>query len=63
MKKMFCMGEVIMRQWGPSRVLAIGGEEMELVIRDAGHVMVPTDRFHEATVVVVGKPAALGASG
>lgn len=48
------LGEVIMRQWGPSRVLAIGGEEMEQVIRDAGHVLVPTDRFHEATVVVVG---------
>ncbi len=48
------LGEVIMKEWGPSRVLAIGGEEMEQVIRDAGHTLVPVDRFAEATVVVVG---------
>src|SRR6266511_4466377 len=48
------LGEVITRQWGPSHVLAIGGGEMEQVIRDAGHTLVGTDRFREATVVVVG---------
>jgi HAD superfamily hydrolase (TIGR01450 family) len=48
------LGEVIMKEWGPSRVLAIGGEEMEQVIRDAGHTLVPVGRFAEATVVVVG---------
>lgn len=48
------LGEVVAQRWGPSRVLAIGGEELAEVLVDAGHRLVPIDRFRDATVVVVG---------
>ena len=48
------LGEVIATRWGPSRVLAIGGEELEAALTDGGHTLVPVDRAGEATVVVVG---------
>ncbi|HKW95431.1 MAG TPA: HAD-IIA family hydrolase [Methylomirabilota bacterium] len=48
------LGEVVARHWGPSRVLAIGGEEMAEVLVEAGHSLVPVDGFRDATVVVVG---------
>jgi HAD superfamily hydrolase (TIGR01450 family) len=48
------LGEVVAQRWGPSRVLAIGGEELAEVLVDAGHSLVPIERFRDATVVVVG---------
>jgi 4-nitrophenyl phosphatase len=48
------LGEVISTRCGPSRVLAIGGPELEQAVRDGGHDLVPVDRFREANVVVVG---------
>lgn len=48
------LGEVIAARWGPSRVLAIGGPELEAAVLDGGHTLVPVDRYREATVVVVG---------
>ena len=48
------LGEVLTTQWGPSRVLAIGGPELEAAVIDGGHALVPMDRYREATVVVVG---------
>jgi HAD superfamily hydrolase (TIGR01450 family) len=37
-----------------SRVLAIGGPELEAAVVDGGHSLVPTDRYREARAVVVG---------
>jgi len=48
------LGEVITARWGPARVLVIGGEELEAALVDGGHVLVPVDRYSEATAVVVG---------
>jgi len=48
------LGEVITGRCGPSRVLAIGGPELEQAVRDGGHELVPLDRFRDANVVVVG---------
>lgn len=48
------LGEVIAARWGPSPVLAIGGEELEAALTDGGHTLVPVDRYREAKVVVVG---------
>ena len=48
------LGEVIATRWGTSRVLAIGGPELEAAVLDGGHTLVPVDRYREATVVVVG---------
>jgi 4-nitrophenyl phosphatase len=48
------LGEVIARRWGPSRVLAIGGEELEQALAESGHTLVPVSRHGEANVVVVG---------
>ena len=48
------LGELIAARWGPSRVLAIGGPELEQAVRDGGHSLVPVERFREAGVVVVG---------
>ena len=48
------LGEVIATRWGPSPVLAIGGEELELALVDGGHTLVPLARAREAAVVVVG---------
>jgi 4-nitrophenyl phosphatase len=48
------LGEVISARWGPSAVLAIGGEELGQALVDGGHRLVPVDRAREATVVVVG---------
>lgn len=53
------LGEVIDARWGPSQVLVVGGEEMEDVLREAGHTLVPVDRHAEASVVVVGNDFAL----
>jgi HAD superfamily hydrolase (TIGR01450 family) len=49
------LGEVITARWGPSRVLAIGGEELAAALREGGHELVPADRHREAQVVVVGR--------
>jgi HAD superfamily hydrolase (TIGR01450 family) len=51
------LGEVITARWGPSRVLAIGGEELTAALREGGHELVPPERHHEAQVVVVGRDA------
>jgi HAD superfamily hydrolase (TIGR01450 family) len=51
------LGEVITARWGPSRVLAIGGEELAAALREGGHELVPPDRHREAQVVVVGRDA------
>jgi 4-nitrophenyl phosphatase len=48
------LGEVISARWGPSAVLAIGGDELGQALVDGGHRLVPVDRAREATVVVVG---------
>jgi len=48
------LGEVITTRWGPSPVLAIGGEELEAALVDGGHRLVPVARAREAAVVVVG---------
>lgn len=51
------LGEVITGHWGPSRVLAIGGEELAGALLESGHELVPADRHREAQVVVVGRDA------
>ena len=51
------LGEVITARWGPSRVLAIGGEELTAALREGGHELVSPERHHEAQVVVVGRDA------
>jgi len=48
------LGELVAARWGPSRVLAIGGPELEQAVLDGGHSLVPVERFREAGVVVVG---------
>jgi glycerol-1-phosphatase len=48
------LGEVIGARFGLSRVLAIGGPELEQAVLDGGHQLVPLERFRDATVVVVG---------
>lgn len=48
------VGEVIDARWGPSRVLAIGGQELEAALAEAGHTLVPIEQYREAGVVVVG---------
>jgi len=53
------LGEVIMSRWGASRVLAIGGPELEQAVTDGGHGLVGVEQFREATVVVVGNDFAL----
>ena len=51
------LGEVITARWGPSRVLAIGGDELAAALQEGGHELVPVDRHREAQVVVVGRDA------
>jgi HAD superfamily hydrolase (TIGR01450 family) len=53
------LGEVISSRWGISRVLAIGGPELEQAVLDGGHSLVGVDRYRDATVVVVGNDFAL----
>ena len=49
------LGEVLDKHVGPaSRVLAIGGPELEAAAADGGHSLVPMDRYREAQAVVVG---------
>ena len=48
------LGEIIATHWGPSRVLAIGGPELEQAVLDGGHTLVPVEQWKEAQVVVVG---------
>ena len=49
------LGEVLDKHVAPaSRVLAIGGPELEAAIKDGGHSLVPMDRYREAQAVVVG---------
>src|SRR5262249_38615260 len=48
------LGEIIVTRWGPSRVLGIGGPELEQAVLDGGHSLIPIDRWKEAQVVVVG---------
>ena len=49
------LGEVLDRHVGPaSRVLAIGGPELEAAAADGGHSLVSVDRYREAQAVVVG---------
>jgi HAD superfamily hydrolase (TIGR01450 family) len=48
------LGEVIAARWGCSRVLTIGGPELEAAVVDGGHTLVPVERYREAGVVVVG---------
>jgi glycerol-1-phosphatase len=49
------LGRVLDMHVGPaSRVLAIGGPELEAAVVDGGHSLVPVDRYREAQAVVVG---------
>ena len=49
------LGGVLDKQVGPgTRVLAIGGPELEAAVVDGGHVLVAQDRYREAQAVVVG---------
>ena len=49
------LGEVLDTHVGPaSRVLAIGGPELEAAASDGGHSLVPVDRYREAQAVIVG---------
>ena len=49
------LGEVLDKHVGPaSRVLAIGGPELEAAAEDGGHSLVPMDRYREAQAVIVG---------
>ena len=49
------LGRVLETHVGPaSRVLAIGGPELEAAVVDGGHSLVPVDRYREAQAVVVG---------
>ena len=43
------LGEVITGRWGQSRVLVIGGPEMEQAVLDGGHSLVPVRAFRDAT--------------
>ena len=48
------LGEIVTSRWGPSRILAIGGPELEQAAIDGGHSLVPVAQWKEAQVVVVG---------
>jgi HAD superfamily hydrolase (TIGR01450 family) len=49
------LGRVLDTHVGPaSRVLAIGGPELEAAVVDGGHTLVHQDRYREAQAVVVG---------
>ncbi len=48
------LGEVLTARFGPSRVLAFGGPELEQAVIDGGHALVDVAHHDEATVVVVG---------
>jgi HAD superfamily hydrolase (TIGR01450 family) len=49
------LGRVLDKHVAPgSRVLAIGGPELEAAVVDGGHVLVSQDRYREAQAVVVG---------
>jgi HAD superfamily hydrolase (TIGR01450 family) len=48
------LGEVIATRCGPSKVLAIGGPELEQAVLDRGHSLVPVEAWRDANVVVVG---------
>jgi HAD superfamily hydrolase (TIGR01450 family) len=48
------VGPLIRDRFGPSRVLAIGGETLRRLLRGAGHSLVPLDDSREARVVVLG---------
>ncbi len=48
------LGEVVSSRWGASRILAIGGPELEQAALDGGHTLVGIDAVKEAQVVVVG---------
>ncbi len=51
------LSEVIVSRWGLARVLAIGGEDLGGALLEGGHELLPTDRYREAQVVVVGRDA------
>src|SRR4030095_9811509 len=51
------LSEVIASRWGLSRVLAIGGEDLSSALLEGGHELLPTDRYRDAQVVVVGRDA------
>ncbi len=53
------LGEIIAARFGPSRVLALGGPELEQAVLDGGHSLLSAEHFREATVVVVGNDFAL----
>lgn len=48
------VGPLVRERFGPSRVLAIGGETLHRLLREAGHSMVPLEAYREARVVVLG---------
>jgi HAD superfamily hydrolase (TIGR01450 family) len=48
------VGPLLRERFGPSRVLAVGGETLRRLLREAGHSLVPLEAYPEARVVVVG---------
>ena len=48
------VGPLVRDRYGPSRVLAIGGERLRQLLLDAGHTLVPLEAYREARVVVLG---------
>ncbi len=48
------VGPLVRERYGPSRVLAIGGERLRQLLCEAGHTLVPLESYREARVVVLG---------
>jgi HAD superfamily hydrolase (TIGR01450 family) len=47
-------GPFVRDRFGPSRVLAIGSDTLRRLLTEAGHRVVPIERYRDALVVVVG---------
>ncbi len=48
------VGPLVRERFGPTPVLAIGGETLHRLLRGAGHSVVPLEAYREARVVVLG---------
>ena len=47
-------GEEVRRRLGPVRILAIGTDELDEILRSCGHTIVPDEEWNDAQAVVVG---------
>ncbi|HSB79707.1 MAG TPA: HAD-IIA family hydrolase [Candidatus Methylomirabilis sp.] len=48
------VGPLVQERFGPSRVLAVGSDTLQRLLREAGHSLLPLEAYRDAQVVVVG---------